>query len=376
MSSEMQSIDDSLMSPDPSSVHQTPHLDGAAGVLEDPEAAGYPGTAGHAPVLVEQVLELLDPQPGQVCLDGTVGRGGHASVIAARLAPGGCYIGLDVDAENVAFTGDRLRDELAGLDVTVHTLQANFVEAQDVLRKFGFDGVDLLLADLGFASNQVQDPQRGLSFQLDGPLDMRLDPRLTTTAADLVNQLEQHKLADLIYFNSGERRSRRIAKKIVEERQRSPIQTTAALAQLVRRACAPRLNTRPKSGRRGPRRQAGKRGKVGSIHPATRTFMALRIAVNAELDSLGCLLDQIPDLLGPNGIAAVISFHSLEDRLVKQAFMRMHRERIARRLTPKPWVADTDECRANPRSRSAKIRAVQKLARAVCGDSAYNDIIS
>ncbi len=307
---------------------------------------------GHEPVLVEQVMALLNPQPGLVCLDCTVGRGGHASVIAPRLAPSGRYIGLDVDPTNVAFANSRIREQLDGIDVAHDVMRANFRDARRVLDDLGIDAVDLVLADLGFASNQVDNPERGFSFKRDGPLDMRLDPGLDQTAADLVNHLPEHELANLIYLNSGERRSRRIARKIVEQRSRSPIKTTEALAQTVRQAYGPRRK------RSGPKRS---KRPGASIDPATRTFMALRIAVNTELESLEQMLNGLSELMRPDAIAVVISFHSLEDRLVKHAFNALHRQRLAVRLTPKPLVAVGAQRYANPRSRSAKLRAIKRL---------------
>ncbi len=295
--------------------------------------------AGHVPVLAEAVLQVLAPAPGQVFLDCTVGRGGHAALIVPHLAPGGTYIGLDADPTNAAFS----RSRLANAPVTVHVRHANFAAAQSVLDELGIDRVDGLLADLGFASSQMSDPSRGFSFLVEGPLDMRLDPRLTRTAADLVNTLPEKQLADLIYLYGEERLSRRIARKIVEVRQRHPIHTTTELAELVRQAYGPR-------------------GRRMRIDPATRTFMALRIAVNDELAVLEQLLAGLKDLLRPGGRAAIISFHSLEDRLVKRAFLKLQQDGLAQRLTRKPIVADEAEQRANPRSRSAKLRAIQWLA--------------
>ena len=206
--------------------------------------------------------------------------------------------------------------------------------------------MDLLLADLGFASNQMNDASRGLSFNTDGPLDMRLNPQQELTAAQLVNELDETALADLIYQYSQERLSRRIARKIVEERHRSPINTTSQLAQIVRRA-------------HGHSRRGKQGGKHWRIDPATRTFMALRIAVNHELASLERLLKELPTLLRPGAVAGVISFHSMEDRLVKRAFVSLCRSGSAEKLTRKPVVADTNQRRTNPRSRSAKLRAIR-----------------
>jgi len=311
--------------------------------MDDPDAHAQPqAPPPHLPVLPREVLELLDPKPGMVCLDCTVGTAGHAAIIAPRLAPGGRYIGLDVDPNNIALAQERLDHA----PVTVNLVRSNFVAARDVLGRLGIEAVDLLIADLGFSSNQMDDPARGLSFNCDGPLDMRLDPSLPQTAADLVNTLPQQELADLIYQHGQERHSRKIARKIVEYRHQSPINTSACLARLVRGVYG---RVGHKSKPRGRKR----------IDAATRTFMALRIAVNAELSALERLLDDLPALLRPGAVAVMISFHSLEDRLVKHAFVGMYRSHGAQRLTPKPVVADPQERHDNPRSRSAKLRAIR-----------------
>ncbi|MEO1237440.1 MAG: 16S rRNA (cytosine(1402)-N(4))-methyltransferase RsmH, partial [Planctomycetota bacterium] len=259
---------------------------------------------GHVPVLLERVVELLDPQPGDTVVDGTLGRGGHAAAVLPRIE-GGRLIGVDLDRENLAFAEARLRPiaERRGVELTL--THGNFAGLRAVLNEAGVSGGDGLLVDLGFASNQVDDPERGLSFMRDGPLDMRLDrqPGATSGGAsgrDLVNTLPERELADVIYRYGEERLSRRIARRIVERRQTQPIETTAELAELCRRAYGP----------------AAARSKV---HPATRTFQALRIAVNGELEALDALLRGLPGLMNPGGRAAVISFHSLEDRPVKQA---------------------------------------------------------
>ena len=296
----------------------------------------------HLPVLPREVLALLDPKPGMVCLDCTVGTAGHAAMIAPRLTPGGRYIGLDIDPNNIALAQERL----SHMPVTVDLVRSNFAAARGVIGQLGIKTVDLLIADLGFSSNQMDDPQRGLSFNSDGPLDMRLDPSLPQTAADLVNTLPEKELADLIYQYGQERHSRKIARKIVEYRDQSPINTSASLARLVRGVYG-RIGHKSKP--RGRKR----------IDAATRTFMALRIAVNAELSALERLLADLPTLLRPGAVAAMISFHSLEDRLVKRAFLGMARGHGAQRLTPKPVVADSQERYDNPRSRSAKLRAIK-----------------
>ena len=326
---------------------------------------------GHLPVLPAEVLQWLNPEPGQIALDGTLGRGGHALLIAERLGADGTLVGLDVDPENVAFASVRLADA----PCSVHCLHGNFADARSHLRKLKHDGklehhsssdlktdppndptpdgddvnepgVDLLLADLGFASNQMDNPARGFSFSSDGPLDMRLNPAVGVSAESLVNTLPEQALANLIYELGEDRLSRKIASKIVAARQQSPICTTSELSRLVREAYGPRAGRSP-------------------IDPATRTFMALRIAVNSELDALDRLLADVPYLLRPGGRAAVISFHSLEDRRVKQAFVQLERDGVGRRLTRKPLVAGEQERRANPRSRSAKLRVFERSSETV-----------
>jgi 16S rRNA (cytosine1402-N4)-methyltransferase len=306
-------------------------------------------TSQHHPVLAREVIALLDPRPGAVCVDCTVGLGGHAALLAERVGPGGIVIGMDVDPRNLAIAKERLADAPAD----IRLFEGNFALLPDALRQAGVEHVDALLADLGFSSNQMADPARGLSFDSDGPLDMRLDPSLQQTAADLVNDLPVDELANVLYRYGEERLSRKIARKIDEARQQTPILDCKSLATLVRRAYPPR---NPRS----PRKSQGK--AQGKIDPATRTFMALRIAVNGELEALEQLLGHLPTVLGPGGRAAIISFHSLEDRLVKQALVRFDRDGVAKRITRKPVVAEAGEQRDNPRSRSAKLRVMQRLA--------------
>lgn len=295
-------------------------------------------------------------------LDCTVGRGGHAALILPRLSPGGRYIGLDVDPGNLDFTRQRLNAiQPNDAGVQVDLIHGNFVDARAVLKKIALDRVDLLLADFGFSSNQMTDPARGFSFMNDGPLDMRLDPTAGSTAADLVNHLPQHELADLIYQYGEERLSRRIASKIAERRRISPITTTSALADIVRQSygLAPAFE-REKGGGGG---QPPRRPRIAGIDPATRTFMALRIAVNGELDAIESLLKSLPRLVKAGGVAGLISFHSLEDRLVKHAFAELEKSGRAERMTRKPVVAEDDEIAANPRSRSAKLRVIRMASR-------------
>ncbi len=298
--------------------------------------------SGHLPVLPGEVVSLLSPGPGKVFLDCTLGRGGHASLLIPALGPGGRYIGLDVDGGNVSYSRSRLAPIAERSGVMLDVVHANFRTARRVLDELGVEAVDGLLADLGFASNQMDDGDRGLSFSMDGPLDMRLDPSGGVPAEQLVNTLPERELADLIYEYGEERLSRRIARKIVESRRNEPIKTTGRLAELVRRAYP-----RPKAGRH-------------RIDPATRTFMALRIAVNDELGALSDLLAGLPGLLAPGGCAAIISFHSLEDRRVKHAFRSLKQEAGYELLTRKPVTAEANEIESNPRSRSAKLRAIRR----------------
>ena len=312
-----------------------------------------PSTPGHLPVLVAPILRLFEPKSGQVMLDCTVGRGGHAAAIIPHLAPGGRYIGLDVDPSNLEFTRNRLTELAKQSGVQLDLIHCNFAAARTALTQLNISRVDLLLADFGFSSNQMSDPQRGFSFQRNGPLDMRLDPTSPTTAADLVNEMGEKELADLIYQYGEDRASRRIARKIVEARRESPINTTEQLADVVRLA----LGMRPDAWKNHPDKP--RRPKPGRIDPATRTFMALRIAVNGELDVIHRLLAELPALMKPGGIAGLISFHSLEDRPVKQAFLELAQAKKVERLTHKPVTADDEEIAGNPRSRSAKLRVIR-----------------
>jgi 16S rRNA (cytosine1402-N4)-methyltransferase len=282
----------------------------------------------HVSVLPREVLRWLDPRPGQVIADCTTGVGGHSRLIAERVAPDGRVISLDQDAAML----DLARPRLAGLPVTL--VHAPFDQLPRVLREQGIDRLDGVLADLGVCSDQLDAADRGFSFGQEGPLDMRMNRDDTETAAEMIHRLSERDLADVIWRYGEERFSRRIAKRIVEERKKAPIETTTQLADLVRR-CVPR-------------------GK--GIDPATRTFQGLRIAVNDEMGALERLLESLPAVLKPGGVAVLISFHSLEDRPVKRLF-RDHD--TWDELTRKPVTAADDETAANPRSRSAKLRAAR-----------------
>jgi len=286
----------------------------------------------HRPVLLAEVLQWLDPQPGQVIVDGTVGGGGHARAMAERLGPGGLLIGLDRDPSAL----DRAQGVLAGLPVRL--AQANFCDLPEVLAALEVPQVDAILLDLGVSSDQLADSTRGFSFWSDAPLDLRFDPTSGEPAWRLLNRLSEQHLADLIYHYGEERYSRRIARAVVQRRRREPLRTAAELAELVRSVVPPE---------RGP----------GAIDPATRTFQALRIAVNDELKSLEIALRRIPQCVRPGGRVAIISFHSLEDRRVKEAFRGDCRYRP---LTRKPVRPSQQELADNPRCRSAKLRVAER----------------
>ncbi len=285
----------------------------------------------HRPVLKDEVLEALAPRPGMVIVDGTVGAGGHAEVLARAVGPSGQLIGLDRDPEMLDLAREATRD----LPVTL--VRSPYSALADVLDDLRIGKVDAILLDLGLSSDQLAWGHRGFSFAEDGPLDMRFDPSATReSAADLVNSLDADELADIFYQYGEERHSRRIARRLIEARRVEPIRTTARLADLVRRSIP---------------------GKWGAIDPATRVFQALRIKVNDELDHLDAILTELSDLLAPGGRAAIISFHSLEDRRVKIAFRddpNLHP------LTRKPIMASPEEVRSNPRARGAKLRVAER----------------
>ena len=296
--------------------------------------------AGHLPVLPHEVCRLVEPAGRLTFLDCTVGVGGHARLLLEQAPPQAQYVGIDVDEANLRLA----REALADFGPRVRLFQANFAEAPAVLEQAGLGGVDALLADLGIASTQLDDAGRGLSFMVDGPLDMRLDDRLTTTAADLVNQMDEAKLADVIFNYGEERYSRRVARAVVAARKQGRVERTLQLADIVMRA----MPAPVRHSRRG-------------VHPATRTFQALRIAVNDELGSLERLLDVLPRILNVGGRAAMIAFHSLEDRLIKRRFLDLASCDAGKILTKKPITAEDTEMEANPRSRSAKLRGFERI---------------
>ena len=301
---------------------------------------------GHIPVLMAEVLTTLAPKHGQVYVDLTAGRGGHAAEVARRLGSAGRVVLFDLDRANLEFASARVHAESGLTPLSIH---GSFASVGRELEAAGVTA-DLVLADLGFASTQVDDPQRGLSFMRDGPLDMRLDTSSGMSAAELVASADERELAELIGRYGEDPLARRIAAKIAVARGVAPIKTTAQLADLVREAY-------------------GSRAHASRMHPATKTFQALRIAVNDELGALDALLDSIrraaerakdgrPTWLAPRARVAIIGFHSLEDRLVKQTFAAMRTNGLVTEIGSGATSPSESECAANPRARSAKLRAV------------------
>jgi len=306
------------------------------GTTDTPQGVGHGGK--HVPVLLKEAIDFLAVRRGGTYIDATVGLGGHSYEIAKRLGAPGHLIGVDKDPAALEIAREKLVEERQPDWPTVTLMHRSFAELANDQRPATTDGI---LADLGVSSLQFGDPARGFSFQAEGPLDMRMNPQAGLTAEQVVNQFDERELADLIYEFGEERRSRRIARAIVRSR---PISTTAQLAAVISAAARP-MN------------QAERR-----IHPATRTFQALRIFVNHELDDLRVLLSAAPQLLKPGGRLVVISFHSLEDRIVKDALREGAKLGQYTVLTKKPVMAAEEEVDRNPRSRSAKLRAAEKIS--------------
>ena len=285
----------------------------------------------HIPVLIEEVLEGLNLEPGKVVIDGTLGGGGHSAEILKQVGTSGHLYGFDRDPDAVEDTSTRINADNATLIV------GNYADIPEHLDAMGLDKVDGILLDLGFSSDQLLDEERGFSYQHDGPIDLRFNRMAGEPASKLINRLSERHLADLIYQFGEERLSRRIARKIVKVRNQKKIETAREFANLVR-SCVPR-------------------SKNHSIDPATRTFQAFRIAVNEELKWLKVAMKRFPEYLNPGGRFAVISFHSLEDRIVKHS---MNENETLEVLTKKPIMASEKELGENPRSRSAKLRVAER----------------
>ncbi len=291
----------------------------------------------HVPVLTQQVLEYLAPRAGGVYVDCTLGFAGHASEIARRIGAQGHLIGFDRDPQALTLAQERLVALALDLGMEMPRITLIGEPFSRIAVHFAPGSVDGILADFGVSSMQIDQPERGFSFQAEGPLDMRQDTRQSLTAEQVVNEMDEKILANLIYEYGEERRSWRIARAIVRAR---PIATTSQLARVVA-GCVPTI-------------------KSERIHPATRTFQALRIYVNRELDEIRDLLQAVPQLLRPSGRMVAISFHSLEDRIVKDEMREGAAKGIWTLLTRKPVTADEEETVTNPRARSAKLRAAQR----------------
>jgi len=309
--------------------------------------------APHQAVLLEEAVDLLAPRPGDTVVDATLGAGGHTEALLEIVGEDGLVVGIDRDPVALEIAGDRLA-RFAG---RFRAIRGNHCDLRLLLTEAGLESVDRILFDLGISSIQLDDPQRGFSFLVDGPLDMRMTPDSGPTAADLLATLDEARLSEILWRYGEERQSRRIARAIVADREAQPFLRTSQLAGLVSRVAGP-----------GARRLR--------IHPATRTFQALRIAVNGEVDGLEALVTDAAMLLRPGGRMAVIAFHSLEDRAVKHTLRGLanrcvcpprlptcgcDRENLLRIVTPRPVRPSTGETQRNPRSRSARLRVAERL---------------
>ncbi len=293
-------------------------------------------SGGHRPVLLAEALRILAPRPGERVVDGTLGGGGHAETFLDEIETSGLLLGIDWDEDALT----RARERLAPYGERARLVRGNFAEIDRLLAKESFAPADVIFLDLGLSAFHVEDPARGFSFMRDGPLDMRMDRRRRETARQILAERSEKELADIIFTFGEEKASRKIARAVVEARKHGGLKTTGEFAALVARVL--------------------RRQKRGRIHPATRSFQALRIEVNQELENIKAFLAAGPDLLAPGGRVGVIAFHSLEDRLVKRAFRARAAGGEFRLLTKKAVQASEDEQRANPRSRSARLRVLQK----------------
>jgi len=291
----------------------------------------------HKPVMLQEMINYLNLKPGQIIVDATMGLAGHSLRILEHILPGGRLVGIDRDQESLEVAKREL-DKFSGSCEFVHS---NFMDLDKVMENLNIQKIDGILFDLGVSSFQLGDPNRGFSFQNEGPLDMRLDRSSYISAYDLVNNLNEEEISALLWNFGQERWHNRIARHLVQERQKHPITTTLELSDVVMRAI--------------PYKYRNYR-----IHPATRTFQAVRIAVNRELETLGEALHKAVELLDYSARICVISFHSLEDRIVKFAFRRLASQGKIEIITPKPLIPGLSEVQENPSSRSAKFRVAQK----------------
>ena len=294
----------------------------------------------HVPVMVEEALNYLNLSPGKTIVDATAGTGGHSQAILERILPGGRLIAIDKDQESLSIARERLKPFASSCEF----IHANFVDIDSVAKNLNISKIDGILFDLGVSSYQLEDAQRGFSFQADGPLDMRLDRESYISAYDLVNNLNEQEISTLLWNFGQERWHNRIARLLVQERERQPISTTGQLASIVVKSIPYRYQHRHYR-----------------IHPATRTFQAVRIAVNRELEILDNAISKAIPLLNKKARICVISFHSLEDRIVKLNFRKNSSEGIVEIITPKPLVPYAAEIQENRASRSSKLRCAEKL---------------
>ncbi|MEK7620237.1 MAG: 16S rRNA (cytosine(1402)-N(4))-methyltransferase RsmH [Patescibacteria group bacterium] len=286
----------------------------------------------HKPVLLDEVSNYLKPEPKSLLIDGTVGLGGHAATLLPRVLPGGRLLGIDRDAANL----EMARERLSGFGSAVVLVHDSYAHVRTHAYAHGFTHVNAILLDLGFSSVHVDDPARGFSFQNDGPLDMRYDQSQSLTAQEIVNTWPEEELARIFRQYGEELNARPFARLIVRSRDKNPITRTTQLAELI----------------------ASTTRRHGKIHPATKVFQALRIAVNDELGELERVLPECVNLLNPGGRLAIISFHSLEDRIIKQFFKRTPTLKV---VTKRPVIASREERLENPRARSAKLRVAEKI---------------
>ncbi len=293
----------------------------------------------HITVLLQTTVDLLDIHPGDIVLDGTLGAAGHSLEVLRQTSGNIQLIGIDMDQKALKRSQERIQE--AGYEEQVLLLKGNFAEAEQLLQKNKIEKVDKIILDLGFSSNQLEVEGRGFSFLRDEPLLMTLsDDAQDITAYDVVNHWAEESIADIIWGFGDERFARRIARAIVEARKIQTIKTTLDLVRIIENS-VPRFY------------------KNGKIHPATRTFQAIRIAVNKEIESLKVILESVPRILSKHGRIGIISFHSLEDRVVKRAFLKLEMDGIGKRITKKPVIPNNDEIQVNPRSRSAKLRVFE-----------------
>jgi len=308
----------------------------------------------HIPVMPEEAVGMLNCRPGKIVVDGTLGGCGHAGLILERITPGGMLVGIDQDMDAV----QHAKEALAPFQDHVHLFHDNFVNLKEILAQLDIHGVDGILLDLGLSLNQIENSGRGFSFKRDEPLDMRMNISSETTAEELINRLDEKALAVLFRENSEERWARPIARKIIQERKRAPIRSSRQLADIV-------CSVVP------PKRKQGRR-----IHPATKVFMALRIAVNRELEALKIFLETVVEIMNPGGRLCILSFHSLEDRIVKHGFRKLEkgcicptdfpecicgRTAMVRVLTRKALKPSEREITENPLSRNTRLRALEKM---------------